>query len=79
MRKRKKTDGRGRTLRIFAWVLALILAVAGWIVGGNARLGLILELSAAVVFAVGTTWPYAFDRPYRLLGPARKPRLGDPG
>lgn len=78
MRKKKKSDGRGRRLRVFAWALALILAVVGWILGDHATLGLILELSAAVVFAVGTTWPYAFAAPYRLLAPARKPGVEQP-
>jgi len=78
MRNKKKRDGRGRRLRIFAWALALTLAIIGWLLGDYARLGLILELCAAVVFAVGTTWPYAFDRLYRFLPATTKPDVTPP-
>jgi hypothetical protein len=78
MRKKKKPDGRARRLRVFAWALALTLAVIGWILGDHARWGLTLELSAAAVFAVGTTWPYAFDGVYRLFVPASTSGMGHP-
>lgn len=53
-------------LRLFAWCLALMLAVTAWrqeareIAGG-------LRLVAAVVFAVGTVWPRAFREVHRAL------------
>jgi hypothetical protein len=70
MRNRKKGTGRGRKLRVFAWVLALGLALLGWGVFARTPAGFALQVSAAVVFAVGATWPYAFARLYRVVGPA---------
>ncbi len=70
MRPRKKGNGRGRKLRVFAWVLALGLALLGWGVFARTPAGFALQVSAAVVFAVGTTWPYAFASLYRAGSPA---------
>jgi len=77
MRTKKKGDGRGRKLRLFAWVLALVLALLGWGIFHRTPAGFALQLSAALVFAVGATWPYAFDFLFRRVGPARRPRLGN--
>ncbi len=70
-RNKKKRGGQGNRLRMFAWLMALTLALAGWGLG-RTRLGLVLELTAALVFAVGTLWPGSFESLYRLVGPARK-------
>ena len=68
--RKKKGDGRGRRLRVSAWALALMLALAGWLVGDRVPLGLILQLSAGVVFAVGSIWPYAFESLHRPFTPS---------
>jgi hypothetical protein len=51
----------------------LILALWGWGMGG--RFGLALELTAALMFAVGTVWPHTFEGLYRLLAPSRRARV----
>jgi hypothetical protein len=75
MRNRKKNDGRRRRLRIFAWTLALALALVGWMWLSRSPWGLLLELTAAVIFAVGATWPRTFEGLYRVVGPAKRPRF----
>ena len=79
MRRRKKGTGRGRKLRMFAWVLALGLALLGWGMYARTPTGFALQLSAAMVFAVGTTWPYAFERLYRPLGRSTPHPAAPPG
>jgi hypothetical protein len=73
LRNRKKRDGQNSKLRVFAWVMTLILALWGWGLGG--RLGLALEMTAALMFAVGTVWPHTFEGLYRLLSPSRRARV----
>lgn len=75
MRNRKKRNGRGRRLRIFAWTLALVLALVGWLLLSRTPWGLLLELAAAIIFAVGATWPRTFEGLYRVVGPAKRPRF----
>jgi hypothetical protein len=75
MRNKKKGDGRGRRLRIFAWTLALTLALVGWMWLSRSPLGLLLELTAAIIFAVGATWPRSFESLYRIVGPPKRPRF----
>jgi len=79
-KKRKVGDGRGRRLRVFAWILALVLALTGWVWFDRHPVGFALQLTAALVFAVGATWPRAFERLYRLVGPApAQPFSSPPG
>jgi hypothetical protein len=54
-----------RQLRHFGWLLALVLTLASLRLGGPVALA--LEVLAAVAFAVGTVWPGAMLRPYRIL------------
>src|SRR5262249_1026049 len=54
-----------QNLRHFAWVLALILAIAARYADPTTRV--ILTFVAAVIFAVGTVLPRRFVWPYRLL------------
>jgi hypothetical protein len=53
-------------LRQFGWLLALVLAVAGWRIGPS-RAGLTLQATAALVFAVGSLWPAALRGIYLVL------------
>ena len=62
--RKKKTDGP----RLFAWVVALVLALAS-LPFAQTRLGLWLEFSAALVFAIGTVWPRTFRGCYGYVIP----------
>jgi hypothetical protein len=59
-------DPPRRRLRRLAWVLALGVAVAAWLVADPVP-SLLLRLAAALVFAVGTVWPGLFRCLYRSL------------
>jgi hypothetical protein len=63
-----------RRLRRFAWVLALLAAVAACREPDPVT-DLKLRLASALVFATGTVWPGLFRWPYRILlaltGPLR--------
>jgi hypothetical protein len=60
-RKRKKKSHNNVPLRLVAWTLALALALVSCYFP-HKPLGLFLELTAAVIFAVGTVWPHLFRR-----------------
>ena len=62
-----------------AMVLALGLALLGWAVFPGTPAGFALQVSAALVFAVGATWPRAFETLYRLVRPAPHPYPSPPG
>src|SRR5438874_6969495 len=59
-------DPPRRQLRQFAWLLALFLGVAAWRLEGTAA-GLVVRLTAAAAFGLGTVWPGAFRVVYRTL------------
>jgi hypothetical protein len=63
-----------RRLRRFAWVLALLAALAAYHQPDPAT-DLTLRLTSALIFATGTVWPGLFRWPYRVLlaltGPLR--------
>ncbi len=58
-RIKKKKKSLNRPLRVLAWVLALVAAVASLSMA-RTGLSLALELTAALLFAVGAVWPHAF-------------------
>lgn len=62
---RKRETDRPQ-LRLLAWVLALVVAAISWLFV-DGREGLFLDISAALIFAVGTVWPQAFRWLYRGL------------
>ena len=62
---RKRETDRPQ-LRLLAWVIALVLAGISWLFV-DGRPGLIIDVSAALIFAVGTVWPQAFRWLYRGL------------
>jgi hypothetical protein len=62
IRKKKKSQNNTR-LRLLAWTLALVVALASWAASGT-RLCLLLEAVAATLFAVGAVWPHAFRSLY---------------
>jgi hypothetical protein len=68
-RRMKSSAGRKgpekRSLRHFAWIIALVLAIAARYSEPNTRTA--LTLAAAIVFAVGTVLPQVFSWPVRLL------------
>jgi hypothetical protein len=53
-------------LRHFAWLLALLFALAAWREEASFA-GLVLSLTAALFFAVGTVWPTALRGLYVVL------------
>jgi len=59
-------DPPRRRLRRLAWVVALGLAIAAWLVADSAT-ALLLRFLAGFVFAVGTVWPGLFRGLYRTL------------
>ena len=63
-------DPPRRYLRLLAWVVAALLAVLAWGLGGPALWP--LHLAAGLVFALGTVLPRLFRWPYiaLVLGPA---------
>jgi hypothetical protein len=62
----KKRDAERTQLRLLAWVLALLVAVISTQTPrGQPRLT--LELTAALIFAIGTVWPTAFRWLKRLF------------
>jgi hypothetical protein len=63
MRKKKSL---GTNFRLLAWGLALLMALISWTYAPT-RLALFLELTAALLFAIGAVWPHAFRRPYRFF------------
>jgi hypothetical protein len=63
MRKKKLNQ---MPFRLLAWVAALALALASWFFP-QTQLGLLLQLAAACLFAVGAIWPRVFRRPYGLF------------
>jgi hypothetical protein len=65
-RVRKKKKSQGSSLRLVAWVLALFVALLS-LSFPHTRLGLFLELTAALIFAVGTVWPRTFRSVYTML------------
>lgn len=71
-RTRKKRSRRQLPFRLLAWMLALVLAFASWFFP-HTQFGLLLQLSAALLFAVGAVWPRVFRRPYTLfVSPVRR-------
>jgi hypothetical protein len=62
-RKKRKSQSH---LRLLAWVLALIAALASWPLVGS-RLCLLLEVTAALLFAFGAIWPHMFQGLYSPL------------
>jgi hypothetical protein len=64
-RKRKKKSAN-TPWRFSAWALALAVALTS-LGFPHSHLGLALELTAAVIFAIGTVWPSAFRRLYLVL------------
>ncbi len=59
-------------LRQLAWLLALLLAVAGWRLSLS-PFGLLLRLAAAIIFTAGTLWPSLFSGAYRAIVAAFSP------
>ncbi len=59
-------DPPRRRLRRLAWVVALGVAIAAWLVTDTGT-GLLLRFLAAFFFAVGTVWPGVFRPLYRIL------------
>ena len=72
MRRMRKKKSRQMPFRLLAWIVALVLALASWFFP-QTQLGLLLQLSAACLFAVGAVWPQVFRRPYSLfISPVRR-------
>jgi hypothetical protein len=65
-RNRKKKRSENNRLRLLAWMLALLVALASWPFAGM-RLCLFLEASAALLFAFGAVWPHMFRGLYSPL------------
>ena len=65
-RSRKKRNSQNAQLRLFAWLLALLIALLSWRLS-HTPWGLVLQLAAALVFALGTMWPSAFQGLYATL------------
>jgi hypothetical protein len=61
-----------RQLRHFGWLLASMIALAASRLDAGPA-SLTAEALAAVLFAVGTVWPGALHRPYRLLAAVTAP------
>jgi hypothetical protein len=66
LRRRKKKKSQNGNLRLLAWVLALAVALASFPLSGT-RLCLILEATAALLFAFGAVWPHMFRSLYSPL------------
>ncbi len=72
MRKTRKKKSRQMPFRLLAWMVALVLALSSWFFP-HTQLGLLLQLSAALLFAVGAVWPRVFRRPYGIfISPVRR-------
>jgi hypothetical protein len=65
-RIRKKKKSQNNHLRLLAWCLALLVALASLPLAGT-RLCLLLEATAAILFAVGAVWPQVFRILYSPL------------
>jgi len=65
-RNRKKKKSQNGNFRLLAWVLALGTVLASWPLVGT-RLGLLLEATAALLFAIGAVWPHMFRGLYSPL------------
>jgi hypothetical protein len=78
-KNRMKRDVEGTHLRLLAWVLAALVAAAS-LLSPRGYQSLLLELGAALIFAVGAVWPRSFRWLKRLLTgmvlPFRGRRLG---
>jgi hypothetical protein len=75
MSKPDKAQGpSGTQLRFLAWSLALVVAAISLMLPRQSW-GLVLELGAAALFAVGTVWPRTF-RPVHALLPRFLASLG---
>lgn len=62
----RKRDSERPQLRLCAWSVALLIAALGWLIA-DGRGGLVLDVAAAFVFAIGTVWPQTFRWFYRGL------------
>ena len=65
-RNRKKKNSQKHQLRLLAWLIALGAAIGSWGLAGT-RAGLVLEITAATLFAVGAVWPHMFRGLYSPL------------
>ncbi len=65
-RSRRKRSSQAVPARVFAWLLALAVALLGWSISPS-RAALLLQIVAALIFAVGTTWPRLFVYLYQRL------------
>jgi hypothetical protein len=65
-RNRKKRKSQNNSFRLFAWVLALAVALGSWPFAGT-RLCFFLEVTAALLFALGAVWPHMFRGLYSPL------------
>lgn len=72
MPKMRKKRAKQLPFRLLAWIAALVVALASWFFP-HTQFGLLLQLTAAGMFAVGAVWPRVFRRPYSLfVSPVRR-------
>ena len=70
MAREKKKRQNNAPLRLLTWALALVVAIVSCYFT-HTLLGLLLQLAAAAIFAVGTVWPHLFRRLF-LITPLRR-------